>query len=307
MDIKKIIITEEQQGQRVDVFLASCLRGEVSRCHIKKLILQGDITNNSKPLKPHYILKPGDVITIASTISEDDSIIAEKIPLDVMYEDKDLLVINKQAGLVVHPGAGNKSHTLVNALKFYLHDDLSQIGGDKRAGIIHRLDKDTSGVMVIAKNDWTHERLADQFKNRIVKKVYAVVVKGVVQHDEGICEEPIGRGRIQRKKMIIQVDDGKDALTQYRVIKRFSQATLLNVFLGTGRTHQIRVHMAFLGYPVLGDGVYGTLSSLIPRQALHARFLEFIHPRTKKRMSFDAPLPHDIMHALSCLDEYSEK
>lgn len=290
-------VDEHVDAVRIDAFLASQRDIELSRSKIKKLILAGTVRVNNETVPAHYRIKSGDVITVQYEEVSEPDVVAEDIPLDILYEDDDLIVLNKPAGLVVHPGAGNATHTLVNALKYHA-DSVSTRGGIVRAGIVHRLDKDTSGLMVIAKNDWTHERLSRQFKDRSVHKVYTVLVKGVVQHDAGKCDVAIGRGRVFRTKQIVRPVDGKEAFTEFRVLQRFQKASLLEVKIHTGRTHQIRVHMAHLGFPVFGDRVYGYASPLINRQCLHASFLEFYHPRAKKRMQFSAPLPDDMQQII---------
>ena len=299
---RKFIITNNQSGQRLDMFLAAQLRGINSRTKIKNLILDGKVMVNNRKTSPHYILKDHDRVNFDYSNSAEKMTMAQEIPLNIIYEDCDIIVVNKPAGLVVHPGAGNKINTLVNALYFYTKGCLSYRGGKYRAGIVHRLDKDTSGLIVAAKNDSAHIYLSEQFKKHMINKVYFVIVKGIVQHDQGKCDQSIGRGRIFRKKMIVQAVEGKPALTEYTVIKRYTNATFLKVKIHTGRTHQIRVHMAFLGYPVLGDRHYGVISSLIVRQCIHAGFLEMHHPRTRKKIRFEAPLPENMKYVLNVLE-----
>ncbi|MBU1864364.1 MAG: RluA family pseudouridine synthase [Candidatus Omnitrophica bacterium] len=295
-------ILDDDSGKRIDVYLTSCYRGELSRSKIQTLIKKGSVTVSGKGISSHYILKKNDRITVVPDRQNTDILDdAENIPLDILYEDEEMIAINKQAGLVVHPGAGNKQHTLVNALKYHTKNNLSHYGGVSRAGIIHRLDKDTSGVMVVAKNDWIHARLSAQFKSRSISKKYSVIVKGNVQHDHGICDQQLGRGRIFRKKMVVRDGDGKEALTEYAVIERFQKATFLDVNIRTGRTHQIRVHMAYIDHAVLGDRLYGNASPLISRQAIHARSLTVYHPRLKRTMTFEAPMPHDMKYVLQVL------
>lgn len=302
MDQKSFRVSDEHADLRLDVYVTTmCLPNE-SRTKIKKFIKSGVITVNKQIVLPSYSVKANDTIDcVPSLYVQTDDIIPENIPLDVLYDDEDLLIINKQPGLVVHPAAGNKTHTLVNALKHYFGQNLSKYGGEDRSGIVHRLDKETSGLMIVAKNDAAHKDLAKQFKQRIVKKSYIVLVKGVVQHDQGKCDQPIGKAKVFRKKMIVEHGAGKNAFSEYSVVRRFRNATLLQVKIHTGRTHQIRVHMAYLGHPVIGDLVYGVSSPLISRQFLHASKLEFRHPRTQKSMVFEAPLPDDIESALAAL------
>jgi 23S rRNA pseudouridine1911/1915/1917 synthase len=295
-------VEETHKGMRIDMFLARHCLTDYSRSQLQKIIKNSNILVNDKPVTPHYILKESDVVTYdGSPVVVCDAIVPQKIPIDVIYEDADVLIINKQAGLVVHPAAGNKENTLVNALKYYLKDNLSTYGGDSRAGIVHRLDKETSGLMIIAKNDFAHKEISNQFKERTILKSYLVIVKGTVQHDQGKCDQPIGKGRIFRKRMIVEHSDGKNALSEFTVIERFHEATLLSVRIHTGRTHQIRVHMKYLGYPVLGDLVYGVSSPLIDRQCLHAHKLNFHHPRDNRQLSFEAPMPDDMTRVLNSL------
>lgn len=292
-------------GQRVDTFLARQLLGEITRSQLKKHFASGEILLNAGPAKPHAIVKAGDEVFVNIASQEGMRVVAEEIPLDILYEDRDLIVINKPVGMVVHPAPGNREHTLVNALVHHLGEEMPKTRDALRPGIVHRLDKDTSGVLVVAKNEMAHASLAKQIKNRTARRIYWALVKGVVQHDEGECREPVGRAFVNRKKIVVRPSGGKSAHTMFRVLKRFSNATLLEVSLGTGRTHQIRVHMAHLGHPVLGDGLYGVKNPQIRRQALHARLLTFQHPRTGKTMSFEAPLPEDMEHLLESLESAS--
>lgn len=302
MDQNTFKVSDEHADLRLDLYVSTvCLPNE-SRTKIKKFIKSGVITVNKQAALPSYTVKTHDSIECnPSLYVHTDDIVPEKIPLDVLYDDDDFLIINKQPGLVVHPAAGNTTHTLVNALKYYFGHNLSKYGGEDRSGIVHRLDKETSGLMIVAKNDAAHKDLAKQFKERIVKKSYIVLVKGIVQHDQGKCDQPIGKAKVFRKKMIVEHGSGKNAFSEYNVLKRFHNATLLQVKIHTGRTHQIRVHMAYLGHPVIGDLVYGVSSPLISRQCLHASQLEVRHPRTHKAMTFEAPLPDDIKSALAAL------
>ncbi|MBI3313385.1 MAG: RluA family pseudouridine synthase [Candidatus Omnitrophica bacterium] len=300
----EIIISEKDKGKRLDVVLAAHLAEYGSRSQLQKWIKEGKVRIAGKQLLPNYRPKTGETILVEIVPSAADKTHAEDIPLDILYDDSDIVVINKPAGMVVHPAQGNREHTLVNALLFHFKK-LSKGGSTARPGIVHRLDKGTSGILVIAKNDLAHAFLAGQFKNHTIERIYYAVVQGRVQHDEGVCEEPVGRAFLNRKKVIIKPSGGKEALTLFRVKKRFKKATLLEVFPQTGRTHQIRVHLAHLGHPMLGDSFYGVPSPWIGRQALHAFALGFIHPRTKKRCYWESPIPADMQNLISQLE--SEK
>lgn len=284
---------------RLDQYLASVFPGGVSRSHLKKLIDAGNILVDGKPAKPHHKVKPGERIEVRAEEPESlSSPGAEDIALEILYEDDDMIVINKQPGIAVHPGAGRSSGTVVNALLGHCRK-LSDVD-PARPGIVHRLDKDTSGVMVAAKNNASHAELARQFKARTVKKYYLALVKGAVELDNGTVDLPIGRHQSNRQKMAVRYDSEKKAVTEYKVIKRFDGFTLVMLNLKTGRTHQIRVHMAYLGHPVLGDEKYGSrLSALkggerLSRQALHSYYLKLRHPTSGKEMEFTAGLPADM-------------
>ena len=316
----EIIPEEGEAGARLDASLARRLADRFSRAQIQKLIASGQILVAGREVAPHYRIKAGEKIKVEWGERERESTRAEDIPLDIIFEDGDLLGVNKPAGMVVHPAHGNPHHTLVNALLFHLKKDagtgsprpaggeetaplLSTLGGTARPGMVHRLDKDTSGIIIVAKNDRAHAILARQFKKQTVERVYRVVVRGVVQHDEGICEEPVGRAFLNRKKVVVKPSGGKDAVTYFKVLKRFAKATLLEVRPQTGRTHQIRVHMAHLGHPVLGDLLYGVPSPAISRQAVHAFGLGFVHPATKQKCYFECPLPSDFQALIRELEK----
>lgn len=293
METRRIVVGPEISNIRLDFFLAKELTETFSRTKIKQLIEAGKIRLNTHPAKPHTRVAPGDQILIDDQAEPEELDRAESIPIDIVYEDEDIIVVNKPTGMVVHPGCGNPRGTLVNALLHHTKS-LSSLGDTIRPGIVHRLDKDTSGLLVIAKNDRAHRHLADQFKRHQINRRYWVVVKGVVQHNEMRADEPLGRSVMDRKRVVIKPDDGKPAATNFRVLKRFSNATLLEARPETGRTHQIRVHLRALGYPVLGDLVYGVVSPFIQRQALHAKELGFLHPKTGQKLLFISDLPADM-------------
>ena len=293
----KFKITDDDKGKRLDKYLVENLPPEMSRSFIQKLITGKNITLNGEGVKRHHKVSPGEEIDIKIPPAEKSVIKAERIPLTIVYEDDDLLVINKPSGMVTHPAPGNLHGTLVNALLDHCKH-LSGVGGVLKPGVVHRLDKGTSGLMVVAKTDQAHQDLAKQFKDKTIKKIYIAVVKGVVQLDNGIIELPIGRHSRDRKKMSVSFGKSKDALTRYTVLERFKTATSLQVSIATGRTHQIRVHMAYIGHPILGDGKYGTNGRPF-RPALHAKTIGFVHPVTKKYMEFTSQLPKDIKELLN--------
>ena len=308
-------------GIRLDVFLSS-QNLDLSRSRIQKLISDHNILVNGTPTKPSYKIKGKEKITIRIPPLEKLSLEPENIPLDILYEDSDLLVVNKKAGMVVHPALGNYSHTLVNALLFHCKD-LSGINGVLRPGIVHRLDKNTSGLLVVAKNDFAHQGLAEQIKNRSLLREYAAIIWGHMPSDKGIIQAPIGRSDKDRKRMAVSRLRGRESLTEYQVQERFEFCDLLSIRLKTGRTHQIRVHLSHLNHPVLGDPDYGgrqkwirgihdrhrplaqKLLTLIDRQALHAKKLGFTHPRTKEYKEFESSLPEDIENVLNLLHRSS--
>ena len=290
----EFIVHPADTGLRLDQFLAQKLAEHFSRSQIKKLIESGEVrVGRARVSSAHYRVKLDERIQVEWEERGGEETRAEAIPLDIVYEDPDLLVVNKPAGMVVHPAHGNLAHTLVNALLYHVRN-LSQVGGPVRPGVVHRLDKDTSGLLVIAKNDAAHSFLALQFKDHKIDRTYEAIVRGVVQHDEGEIDEPVGRAFLNRKKVVVRPSGGKPALTYYRVKKRFKQATWLEVKPRTGRTHQIRVHLAHRGHPVLGDSFYGVKAIGIDRQALHASKLGFLHPRTHQKLHFECKLPPDL-------------
>lgn len=279
-------------GKRIDVFLAEHFQGAYSRTYLQKLIIDKFVFVNGLSCKSNHKIAASDEIEITLPPLKPAVIESEDIPLKIIYEDEDLLVVNKPAGMVTHPGAGVKSGTLVNALLHHCKG-LSGIGGVSRLGIVHRLDKDTSGIMLIAKNDYVHRALAKQFKQRKVQRKYVALVKGIVELDNDQINLPIGRHPKDREKMSVEFGDSKEAITKYKVLKRFADSTLLEITPVTGRTHQIRVHMKAIGHPIIGDTKYGAKDSSkdAPRQMLHAKWIRFFHPTLKKYMEFSCPAP----------------
>jgi 23S rRNA pseudouridine1911/1915/1917 synthase len=301
MKSEKILVDESSEGKRADVFLSQKFTDLFSRSQLKKIFEDGKVLVRGKAVSAHYRVKPGDEIDFEFPERTADETRAEDIPLNIIHEDDDLIVLNKPAGMVVHPACGNPQHTLVNALLYHVRG-LSSLGGAVRPGIVHRLDKDTSGIMVVAKNDPAHAFLAKQFKDQTIHRVYRVIVRGVVQHDHGICEAAVGRAFLNRRKVVIRPSGGKDAITYFSVLKRFRAETLLEVRLQTGRTHQIRVHMAHMGHPVTGDPLYGIQSPWITRQCVHAFGLGFLHPKSRKEVYFECPIPEDIQKVIRELE-----
>ena len=301
MESKLIIdVPDEETGERIDSFLSG--KTDFTRTRIQQLIKDRNITVNGKPTKSSYKIEENDEIAIEVPEVETTEIKPENIKIDIVYEDSDIAVINKQAGLVVHPAHGHYSGTLVNALLYHIKD-LSGINGEIRPGIVHRLDKDTSGLIVIAKNDKVHAALTEMFQEKKIRKTYLAILKGKLNKSEGKIVTQIGRDKNDRKKMTV-IDDaakGKNAITNYRVISQNNLFTLVKVNIETGRTHQIRVHMRHLGYPILGDSVYGRKDNE-KRQMLHAYKLEFIHPVTGRQMEFIGEIPEDFQKALKKSD-----
>ena len=291
----EFIVAAESAGERLDRFLAA-QAPTLSRARIQDLIASGHVTRNGSASKASARLRAGDTIALDEPPPVSVETKAEDIALTVLFEDADLIVVSKPAGLVVHPGAGNWDGTLVNALLHHCHD-LSGIGGERRPGIVHRLDKDTSGCLVVAKNDFTHERLAAQFAGREVTKIYLALAGGKFPRTSGVIEAAIARHPVQRKKMtVVQGDRGRASKTSWRVLREVDGATLVECTLHTGRTHQIRVHLKHLGHPILGDEVYGRRAGY-PRQMLHAWKLGFTHPRSGERLNFESPIPADFVEA----------
>ena len=299
--MEKLIVDLNNSGDRLDAFVANSINS-LSRTMVKKLIEEDNITVNGKKTKVSYKVQTNDVIEVNIPEAKELDIIAQDIPIEVVYEDSDIIVVNKPKGLVVHPANGNWDGTLVNAIMAKCKDSLSGIGGEIRPGIVHRLDKDTSGLLIIAKNDEAHLNMSNQIKNREVKKIYYALVRGVVPENEATINMPIGRSTKDRKKMAV-TKDGKEAVTHFKVIQRFSKYTLLEVKIDTGRTHQIRVHLSEIGYPVVGDEVYsnGKNEFGVKGQLLHAKSLDFKHPITGKEMHLEAELPEEFKEVLEQL------
>ena len=288
-----LIITENEAGQRADVALAAML--ELTRSNMQKLLDEGRAVKGTKVIKSNYKLKLGDEIIVTLPEPQPLDVQPENIPLDIIYEDEDVVVVNKARGMVVHPAAGNYSGTLVNALLYHCKN-LSGINGVIRPGIVHRLDKDTSGIMICAKNDAAHVSLSEQIQSKTAQRTYLAVVRGNIKTDSGVIETQIARDKDDRKKMAVVKDGGRNAVTEYEVVERFGKYTIVKCKLKTGRTHQIRVHMEYLGYPLIGDPKYSPMKTpfSINGQALHSLTLAFDHPRTGERMEFEAKLPEDL-------------
>lgn len=289
--MENVIVNENDKGKRLDIYIAENFN-ELSRTMIKKLIESNNILVNDKSEKVSYKVQANDNISIDVPEAKETKLKAQEIPLDIIYEDSDIIVVNKPKGMVVHPANGNLDGTLVNAILSICKNSLSGIGGELRPGIVHRLDKDTSGLIIVAKNDKAHINMSEQIKERNVKKTYIALVRGNVPEEEATINMPIGRSTKDRKKMAV-TKNGKQAITHFKVLKRYSKYTLLEIKIETGRTHQIRVHMAEIGYPVVGDAVYsnGKNEFGIEGQMLHAYKLEFMHPITNKHMELTATLP----------------
>lgn len=291
-EIYHFTVSEEQAGLRLDKFLSEQQIG-LTRSLAEKYITEGCVKLAEKPLSKSYRVEAGDVLTAEIPEPKALDVLPEAIPLDIVYEDSDLLVVNKPKGMVVHPAPGNYTGTLVNALLAYCGDTLSGINGVIRPGIVHRIDKDTSGLLIVAKNDFAHKHLAEQIKVHSFTRIYEAVVHGNLKEDSGTVDEPIGRHPVDRKKMAVTEKNSRNAVTHYHVLMRYQGFTYVRLKLETGRTHQIRVHMAYLGHPVAGDPVYGPKKPVpgLQGQCLHARVIGFVHPRTGQYMEFTGDLP----------------
>lgn len=286
----------EYEGERLDKYLSVIFQegnATQSRSFFQKIIKEGHVQVNGVPQKSNYRLKADDVIRVEIPDAVATPILPENIPLDILYEDEDLLIVNKPKGMVVHPSAGHYSGTLVNAIMYHCKDSLSGINGEIRPGIVHRIDMDTTGSLIVCKNDESHVFIAEQIKEHSVNRRYRGIVCGVVKEEEGTIDAPIGRHPIDRKKMAINEKNGKNAITHYKVLERFERYTYMEFKLETGRTHQIRVHMASIGHPLLGDTLYSSGKSpyKLQGQTLHAMTIGFVHPRTREYMEVTAPLP----------------
>lgn len=307
MDEFNFFINSENQGERIDKFLSSKL-SDISRSYIHKLIEDGNITINQNSVNKKYKLSENDTINVKIPKPQELKVVAENIPLDIVYEDNDLLIVNKPKDMVVHPAPGNYSGTLVNALLYHCKNSLSGINGIIRPGIVHRIDKDTSGLLIVAKNDTSHKELAEQIKNHSFTREYEAVVYGNLKEDTGTINANIARHKTDRKKMAVVPFLGRNAVTHYTVLKRYGNFTHIKLKLETGRTHQIRVHMSYIGHPVVGDEVYANPKNnpfkFLKGQCLHAKTIGFIHPTTKEYMEFTSPLPEyfqKILNKLSAL------
>ena len=305
MEEEILSITAGESGERIDALLARTLEG-LSRSAAQRLLDEGRVTReqDGRPLKKSDRAQAGDVLNILLQEAPDDiPLLPQNLPLDVVYEDEDLIVVNKARGMVVHPAPGHPDGTLVNALLYHCGESLSGIGGERRPGIVHRIDRDTSGLLIVAKNDFAHQALSSQLSDRSLSRIYEAVVRGRLREDAGTVNRPIGRHPTDRKRMAVTEKNSRPAVTHWTVLNRYSAYTHVQCRLETGRTHQIRVHMASIGHPLLGDGVYGAPcpEKGLTGQCLHARELKFIHPRTGERMHLSTDLPGWFTDVLSRL------
>ena len=299
--MKEYIVSQEEKGKRLDTYISS-VDTDITRTSAQRLIEDGNILVNGKNAKVSYKIQENDKISVEIPEPKQIELKAQDIPIEIVYEDSDIIVVNKPKGMVVHPANGNPDGTLVNAIMAICKDSLSGIGGEIRPGIVHRIDKDTSGLLIVAKNDNSHVKMSEQIKNHEVKKTYIALVRGVFKENEATIDMPIGRSTSDRKKMAVN-KNGKNAITHIKVLKRFDKYTLLQVNIETGRTHQIRVHLSHIGYPIVGDYTYsnGKNEFDVVGQCLHAQKLEFKHPITQKDMCLEAELPQyfkDILDKL---------
>ena len=300
--MKKELIVEIEEPKRIDAYISE--NTDYSRTAVQRLIEENKIVVNGKNEKASYKVQNGDKIEIEEEPAKEIELKAQDIPLEILYEDNDIIVVNKPKGMVVHPANGNPDGTLVNAIMSICKDSLSGIGGEIRPGIVHRLDKNTSGAIIIAKNDKAHINLSEQLKNHEIKKIYIALVRGVVKENNATINIPIGRSKKDRKKMDVD-KNGKEAITHFKVLKRFSDCTLLEINIETGRTHQIRVHLSHIGYPIIGDDVYsnGKNKWNIVGQCLHAKSLDFKHPINGKSMHIEAPIPEYFEKIIEEIDK----
>lgn len=300
--MEEIKLISEEHEVRIDAWLSGKL-SQFSRTYIQKLVEDGSIKVNQKNVKTNYKVKTGDEIVITIPTPQILDVKPEKLDLKILYEDNDIVVIDKAKGMVVHPATGNYSGTLVNALMDHCGDSLSDINGVIRPGIVHRIDKDTSGVLVIAKSNIAHEKLSEKLKTHDIKRIYVALVDGIIREECGKIDAAIGRHTVDRKKMSVNTNNGRRSVTHFKVLERFKDATYIEVQLETGRTHQIRVHMSYIGFPIIGDEVYGRKKQKYDThgQALHARVLGFIHPVKNEYMEFEAELPEYFRRLLSDL------
>lgn len=300
--MKQFIVKKEEVGKRIDAYISS-KDTEISRTAVQRLIEEESILVNGSKTKASYKVQENDKIEIEEVKPKEIELKAQDIPLEVIYEDKDIIVINKPKGLVVHPAVGNPDGTLVNAIMSICKDSLSGIGGEIRPGIVHRLDKDTSGILIVAKNDSAHINISEQIKNHETEKTYIALVRGVVKENEATINMPIGRSSKDRKKMSV-TRDGKNAITHFKVLKRYEKYTLLEIKIETGRTHQIRVHLSHIGYPVVGDYTYsnGKNDFGVEGQMLHSKKIKFKHPKTLEKMELEAEIPEYFQKILDELD-----
>ena len=298
----KFIIENEEELIRLDKYLIDKL--DISRSKVQEMIKQDLVLVNEKVVKNSYILKLNDAIEVIGELKKEDSVNPEKMDLNIVYEDEDVIVINKPSGLVVHPAAANYNNTLVNGLLYYTKN-LSSSNGEERPGIVHRIDKDTSGLMIVAKNDKAHEFLSSQLKDKSLSRVYLALVHGKINHDTGTIDAPIGRDPKDRKKMCVTDVNSKEAITHFEVLERYKNASLIRCKLETGRTHQIRVHLSYINHPIINDPVYGSKKKVTSfGQMLHATELSFIHPKTNEKMTFKCEAPEEFN---KILEEYKNE